>query len=258
MIADQKDLEARMDTPDRPDDSRTASALVPSSTVSMFERLACDPRVDVEKLERLIGMQERILAHQAKAAFDADFARMQGDLPIVAEKGTTNNGRYARLEDIIAAVRPVLAKHGFSLSHTSQWPSDKAVVRIVGILAHRDGHEKRSEFLTGPDASGNKNGIQGLGSALSYGRRYTTLDLLGIASSADEDDGRAAGKTAPPVAPKGYDEWMDNLSAVADEGFKRLQDTYNQSRAEFREYLSKYENPKIEALKAKARRVAAS
>jgi len=247
-----------MDTMGDPDDSRTASALVAVAGVSMFERLASDPNVPVEKLERLIAMQERILAHNAKAAFDADFAKMQGELPIVVERGKGNTGSYARLEDIVATVRPVLTKFGFSLSHTSEWPAEKTV-KIVGVLGHRDGHEKRSEFLTTADTSGSKNAIQGLGSALSYGRRYTTLDLLGIATCNEDDDGKLAGrKTEQPPAPKGYSDWVDNLEAVADEGFQRLQDTWTKSKPEFRDYLSKYDNPKIEALKTKARRVAAS
>ena len=61
-------------------------AIAVTVPVQMFERLACDPNVDVAKLEKLIEMQERIMRHQAKAAFDAAFAEMQGEIPIITER----------------------------------------------------------------------------------------------------------------------------------------------------------------------------
>ncbi len=186
--------------------------------VGLIERLAANPDFDVTKLQQLIDMQERILASQARTAFTAAFAVMQQDLPVIAERGKTNNGKYAVLEDIIETVRPILARHGFSLSHRTEWP-DKGTVKIVGILAHRDGHERTSEFLSSADSSGNKNAIQGLGSAVSYGRRYTTKDLLNIVTREEDDDARRAGATAPD----GFDEWMAALTAKAQEGLQALQ-----------------------------------
>src|SRR5688572_10931954 len=109
------------------------------SAALMFERLAKDPAVDVEKLERLIAMQERILAHNAKAEFYADFARMQPTLPTVQERGRTNNGAYATHEDIVEAVRPKLKEFGFALTFRTEFP-DATTVKVIGVLAHRSGH----------------------------------------------------------------------------------------------------------------------
>jgi hypothetical protein len=95
-----------------------------SELVLMFERLAKDPNVDVDKLERLIAMQERILRHQAKAAFDADFAQMQPEIPIVDERGRievkgTLRSTYAPLEDIHEVIKPSGRKTGRASSVSS-------------------------------------------------------------------------------------------------------------------------------------------
>src|SRR4051812_23812986 len=159
-----------------PTDEAPSTALAVQSAdpfTAMVERLAANPDVDVVKLEKLIAMQERILDRNAEAAFNAAFAEMAGEIPTVTERGKTDKGTYARLEDIIQAVRPILQRHGFALSHRTEWP-EKTLVKVVGILTHREGHSRQSEFLSGADASGSKNAIQGLGSAVAYGRRYTT------------------------------------------------------------------------------------
>lgn len=207
--------------------------------VTMFERLASDPNVDVEKLERLIAMQERILVHNARAAFNTAFASMQGEIPAIEEKGRTNNGTYARLEDIVERVRPILQKHGFTLSHRTEWPSDKTV-KVIGILRHQQGHEVTSEFLSGGDSSGNKNAIQALGSAVSYGRRYTTKDLLNIVTRDEDDDGRKGEDYKAPDSPAGFDEWRESLIDVAAEGIARLTQVFNASKDEYKKHLLKH------------------
>ena len=213
-----------------------AVVMTDDGSASMFERLARDPSVDVEKLERLIGMHERIMAHKAKAAFDGAFADMQGDIPVVLERGQTNNGKYAPLEDIVAAVRPILQQYGFSLSHRTEWPDPKTV-KVIGVLTHREGYERTSEFLSNADSSGSKNAIQGLGSAISYGRRYTTNDLLNITTRAQDDDGARVGRQDAP-APDKYDEWFLDLETAADAGWDAYRAFWNGSKKEYRAYLT--------------------
>jgi hypothetical protein len=137
----------------------------------MIIELASNPAVDVDKLQRLIDMQKDARRDHAIAAFNQDFARMQAEIPTVIEKGKGDKGMsYARLEDIIETVRPVLQRHGFSLSHQTEWPDAKTTIKVIGILTHEQGYSRESEFLGAADTSGNKNAIQALGSAVSYGR----------------------------------------------------------------------------------------
>jgi hypothetical protein len=220
----------------------------PDAFTAMVERIVANPDVPVEKLERLLAMQERILDRNAEAAFNAAFAEMQAELPTIRENAKADKTKYAPLEDIIAVVRPILKKFGFAISHRSEWP-DKGTVKVVGILTHRDGHSRQSEFLSGADNSGSKNAIQGLGSAVAYGRRYTTKDLLCIVTSDEDDDGRQAGKTD---APKGYAEWFEGMEDVAPEGIARLQVEFQKSPREFKEYATRKDVMRWKAVKTKA------
>lgn len=229
---------------------RKREDLAPALTIDLAA-LAANPDVSLDKLERLVLMQERMLASQAKAAFDDAFAAMQSELPVIAEKGKTDKGTYAPLEDIIEVVRPILAKHGFSLSHETTWPGN-GIVRIVGVLSHRQGHDRRSEFQSTADNSGSKNAIQGLGSAMHYGRRYTTADLLNIVTRRMDDDGHKAGTAE---APPDYDDWISDLTAVADEGIAELQKLWARSAKDLKEYLTKTEPLTWTKLKARAGKV---
>ena len=180
-----------------------ATAQVPPDQVAlMFERLAKDPKVDVAKLERLIALQERILAHNAKAAFTSAFALMQAEIPEIDEKGRivvsgTVQSRYAKNEDIQRVLRPILAKHGFSLGFRTEWPD--GLIEVVGELSHIGGHARESRFRAKADTSGNKNDTQALGSTVSYGHRYATKDLLNITSRGEDTDGQQSSRRREPA-----------------------------------------------------------
>lgn len=240
--------------PAEPQTATPARIAPTNDAVAMFERLATDPNVDVTKLERLIEMQERIISHQARAAFNTAFAAMQGEIPIIAERGKTDKGFYATLEDIVEKVRPILQRHGFTLSHRTEWPDTKTV-RVVGILRHREGHEVTSEFLSAADQSGSKNAIQALGSAVSYGRRYTAKDLLNIATRHEDDDGATAHKFEAPEAPDGYDEWTLHLSKVADGGWGKLSAEFSKGAPEYRKFLTSHDKDKWKAMRQRAEKV---
>lgn len=104
-----------------------------------------------------------------------------------ASKNATNphfKSKYADLAEIINTVKPVFASHGL------------AVVQIPGL---RDGHatvetmlvHSSGEWIKGESGSPlQKNDPQGVGSAITYLRRYSLAALAGIAQ--EDDDGNAA------------------------------------------------------------------
>lgn len=166
------------------------------SMSNMIERVASDPNVPIEKLERMLDMQERIWAKQARDAFYADFARMQAEMPEIPKRGEIKvrgvlQSTYPLFEDIVERAKPVMQKHGFSLFHKSRIENGEMIV--TGILAHKDGHSEADEIPLPYDTSGNKNATQVRGSTLSYGKRYTASNLLLITSRGEDDDGHKAG-----------------------------------------------------------------
>lgn len=227
----------------------------------MFERLASNKDIDVEKLQRLIDMQERILAHDAESAFNAAFAEMQADIPEIDERGRILNregtvqSHYAKNEDIQKVLRPILKQHGFSLAFETQWP-DKTTVKVLGILTHRDGHKRTSEFLAGADTSGSKNAIQALGSSISYGHRYTTCDLLNITSrepSQRDDDGERSEMHKQPASPDGYESFVLTLEAEAAKGLAALEKAFSAGDVKLRNHLLNHNAKSWAALKNRAR-----
>ncbi len=236
-------------------------AVVPSEqlapVVLLFERLAGNKDIDVAKLERLIAMQEHILAHEAKAAFNRAFATMQAEIPSIHESAAGDGGkwRYAPLEDIQSIVRPILVKHGFGLSFRTEWP-DKGTIKVIGILTHRDGHERTSEFLADADTSGSKNAIQARGSAVSYGHRYTTKDLLNITTRGADDDGKSAVPLPSLVTqhPSGYLAALDTLRAKAQEGSAALERAWYATPNALRDHLCRTNMKQWNELKAIAAR----
>lgn len=230
--------------------------------VSMFERLALDPSVDVEKLQRLIEMQERIMRHNAKAAFDAAYSQMQANIPQIDERGRILNkaghvqSTYALLEDINEQIAPVLREFGFSIRYRTEYPSDK-IIRTVGILSHREGHSEESFFDAEEDKSDYRSKIQSQGSTRSYGRRYTMFDLLNIVSRGIDDDGQASGpsKRTEKSKPAGLDDLMDNISASADNGARPLQDVWNAAKPEQREWVTANKRVWLDQQRAKAKAV---
>lgn len=233
-----------------------STAVEPAREVSMFERLAMDPTVDVAKLEKLIEMQERIMRHNARAAFNAAFARMQPDIPEIDEKGKivakgSVRSTYAKLEDIHAAIKPILAKHGFAVRHRTEWPRD-GVIRVVGILSHEQGHAEESVFEAPMDRSEYRTDIQSMGSTVSYGRRYTTLDLLNIATRAQDNDGATAGRPQPPT---GYEDFIFELRAASAKGVKAYEDSWAKGRPDLKTFAMSHDRQVVSAIKDDARGV---
>ncbi|WP_438765337.1 ERF family protein [Kushneria sp. TE3] len=161
-----------------------------TAIIQVIERAALNPDVDIDKMERLLQMQERVLDRQSLMAYSSAMAAMQTELPSIAERGKGNNGHYATLEDIVDTVRPILQRHGFAVSFRIQ--TQERGIQVTGILMHRDGHREETSMLLPADVSGNKNAVQAFGSSTSYGKRYVLCALLNITTRGQDDDGHAA------------------------------------------------------------------
>jgi hypothetical protein len=186
-----------------------------AAMIHIIERAARDPSVDIDKLQRLMDMQERIVQRNAATAYAAALSDMQPDLPVITERGKIDIGRgkpqsYALWEDINETIKPVLAKHGFSLSFRTGQEDGKIIV--TGILSHREGHSERTTMHLPTDTSGSKNAVQAVGSSTSYGKRYTAAALLNLTSRGEDDDGLAGGS-----AGKITEEQLMQLVELADE-----------------------------------------
>ena len=154
----------------------------------------------VETLERLLAMSKEVRAEQARAAWHNAMARFQAEAPAVnktkkARVQTRTGGsyeyNYAPLEDLISAMRPVLARHGLSVVFKTS--VDKTHVEASADVAHQDGHVESCKFAVPIDLESRMNAAQQVGSACTYARRYAYLSALGL-SPEDDDDAQNAAK----------------------------------------------------------------
>lgn len=143
----------------------------PSNLLAVIAQAVSDPRMDVEKMSRLLDLQERVMAEQRKATYMAAMSRLQAKLPQIRKDGRiivkgTERSRYARIEDIDVAIRPLLAEEGFAFSFDSD-SSDAKIFKLSCELSHRDGHSV-TKYLTLPiDASDYRSNVQSIGSTVS-------------------------------------------------------------------------------------------
>lgn len=113
---------------------------------------------------------------------------------IPTKSGGSYAYRYAALEDVLDTVRPVLAKHGLTITQTASNQNADYLTISTAIL-----HLSGQYIVFEPLALPNGRTAQEIGSAITYGRRYHLLACLGLAAS-DDDDGAAA---APRIATAG-------------------------------------------------------
>lgn len=97
--------------------------------------------------------------------------------------------RYADLAEVLNTVRPVFAKHGLSFVQMPSYAAPNASVET--LLLHSSG-----EFISGNCSMPvSRHDAQGVGSAITYLRRYSLAAMAGISQ---EDDDAAIRPTAEP------------------------------------------------------------
>lgn len=99
--------------------------------------------------------------------------------------------KYVPLENVVETIDDVAPKHGLTYS---QYPvtTENGLVGISTVLLHESG-----EYIEFPPATTkpDKNTAQGVGSALTYMRRYSLSAVFGITSDQDDDGNEASGKS---------------------------------------------------------------
>lgn len=122
-------------------------------------------------------------------------AKAQADIKHAVRNAKNEHFRrhYADLSSVVDACRKPLAQHGLAVVHGLD-SSDGQAVTVTCRLIHLSGEWIQSSLTLRPT----KPDAQGIGSAATYGRRFTLAALAGIATD-DDDDGNDA--TTPQAAP---------------------------------------------------------
>lgn len=174
-----------------------AAIVAADPMVSMIERVVMNPDADLDKLERMLAMKERLDAQNARVAFAAALSAARAEIPPIIKDATVDftsgKGRthykHETLSGIAKVIDPVLAQYG--LSYRFRTGQGGGGVTVTCIIAHASGHSEETSLSCSPDGSGSKNAFQAVGSAVTYLQRYTLKAALGLSAEVD-DDGQAA------------------------------------------------------------------
>ncbi len=150
---------------------------------------------------------ELIPIENPKAAMIRDLAKFQGRVSI-AEKDEINphfKKTYATLASYVSAIHPHLEECNLAYTQTIEG------TKLVTTLWHTSGESIKSEC----ELIGARQDPQGIGSALSYYRRYQLSGILGMAAA--DDDGNEAQPKKPKTKEEkqqGYKDYKNGLPSA--------------------------------------------
>ena len=167
-----------------------------TSLIQVIERAATNPAVDIEKMERLLNMAERLGAKQAETAFNVAMTQCQGEMRRVSADATNphTDSRYASYGKLDSVLRPIYTQHGFSLTFSDGETTKPEHVRVVCLVRHIGGHKEVHWKDMPADGKGAKGGdvmtkTHAAGAAQQYGMRYLLKGIFNVAIGEDDNDG---------------------------------------------------------------------
>ena len=169
----------------------------PTVIERMMMKLIGNPDVNVDKLERVIAIYEKERDDKRRVEFHAHFAKLQAEIePVARTKNVDDKFDYAPIEGIVEAVGKIVNGHGFSYRfseedlppatvETDDGKKQLKKMRRYWFILSGHGHEERNsvdlpEYIGTSTGKFSVNEAQQRGQSMSYGRRYSMIDGLGI------------------------------------------------------------------------------
>lgn len=188
-----------------------------TSFLDVIQRAASDPNIDVDKMSKILDMQERILNKNAEVAFNSAMVALQKEMPriIKSSENKQTSSHYAKMQNIDKVITPIYTSHGFALSFgTGESPLENHV-RITCEIMHQDGHSKHRFYDLALDDKGikgsvNKTLIHASASSITYGQRILKCLIFNLQLTDDVDGNKPKEETVS-------EEQQANLQALIDE-----------------------------------------
>lgn len=252
------------------------AATAPPSLLTIIERIALNPQVDIDRLERLLALRERMedreYNREAERQFDEAFAAAQAEMPRVVKNSFNpqTKSRYASLDAVLVAVMPSLTKRGLCLSFSRDpTPPEGFIIvtaRVAGYGFSRTWSRPTPVSSTGLRGNQNMTPTHADASAESYGKRYLCNSIFALSIGEDDDDGNGAWERHAPPAEEGapaprsemaqrcYDEIVKRLEAETDAAAARNWWNSEEAKKERADMLDRETH--VEALALAKKRIA--
>ena len=187
--------------------------------IATIAQMAINPSVDVEKIDKLLSIQIKMMDRQAKMDYDQALANVQAHMPRINRRGEIKNkaghvvAKYMLYEDIDEIIRPLLHSEGFSLKHDRQHVGEKMIVTTT--LKHRSGYEESVSIpLPYDKPNALKSELQAAVGTFSVGKRVNVCSLLNIVAEGEDDE--SSKSEATPISEEQaaeIKEWLERLQA---------------------------------------------
>lgn len=168
---------------------------------------ANDPNIDVNKVERLLAMHERMHERAAEQKFNSAMTKAQAAMgPISADAvNPQTRSTYASYAQLNRALRPIYTKNGFALSFDTDDSPKENHIRVLCYVSHAAGHVRTYKCDMPADGKGAKGGdvmtkTHAQGSAMTYAQRYMLKLIFNVAIGENDDDGNGAGQAQADAA----------------------------------------------------------
>lgn len=152
-------------------------------------RMAVNGGADLEKLSKLLDIQERWEANEARKAYHVAMSEFKNNPPKIDKDKSVSYGNtkynHASLANVVEKITKELSKYGLSASWRTH---QNGQIQVTCKITHILGHSEETTLSAAADKSGSKNDIQAIGSTVTYLQRYTLLSALGLATYDQDDD----------------------------------------------------------------------
>jgi hypothetical protein len=221
-------------------------------------QMAVAQGADPDRLQKLLDLQERWQATQAKRAYDDAMNVAQGEMGRISADATNPQTRsqYASYGKLDKVLRPIYVRNGFSLSFGEADSPKAEHVRVTCKVSHREGHSEIFHTDMPADGKGAKGGdvmtkTHAVGAAKQYGMRYLLKGIFNVAIGEEDTDGN---QQKPPAtqAPEGFDAWWGQLEAASEKGSAALQKVWESADKSFRIRVAQQKHMAWEILRSDA------
>lgn len=198
--------------------------------------------------------------YQAIAAVQADLAKTG-----IAKNRKNKQGEgymFRGIDDVYAALAPLLAEHKLCviprlLSRDIAERTSRSGGALFYVTVHAEfdfvSAEDGSKHTAATFGEAMDSGDKATNKAMSAAYKYAAFMTFAIPTEGENDADAATHDVAPksPAKPDGYDNWLTDFEAAADNGLAALKAAWEASAPEFRAFLP---TAKRDALKAKAQK----
>lgn len=188
---------------------------------------AVQEKMPAAELRELVDLKIKMDKVQAEKEYAVAMASCQAEMPTVVKDAQSHTNRYAKLETVQKAIKPVYLRHGFAVSFSEEPAPQAGHMIVVCKVMHRAGHcETFRREGTAEKSNGARTPVQGEQSTASYLRRHMLLAIFGI-TVADQDNDGSVTETITEAQAVQLEEMMESYNVDKEKFWTWLDTVWN-------------------------------